>query len=121
MRKITLFLMCLLAFNQIIAQLPQISPDDYYYVDSAPQYWTTDRTSMNIIVANMENYWEIVERLELIFSEPGDEVLADDEDDNIIINSSWSPSIPKDVLIAGVSVNAGNTKTLKQNKYEENL
>ncbi len=71
-------LICLFSFSQT----------NYYYADGQQIYWITDSSSANIIVKNTENYSQIANSLKDIFTGSADEVLEDDEDDNIIVNSS---------------------------------
>jgi len=82
----------------------QSTPNYYYYANGVPQYWIDDSTSVNIIVRNMHNYNTIAQNLELLFTNPTDEILADDEDDNIIVNSLSLPSMNKDFIIQTISI-----------------
>ena len=75
---------------------------NYYYADGKTYYWQDDSTSANIIVANKHNYDTIVQRLLNIFNE--NEVVYDNEDDNIIINSENLPDMDKNSLIGLISV-----------------
>ena len=75
---------------------------NYYYADGKAHYWQDDSTSANIIVTNKHNYDAIVKRLLNIFNE--NEVVYDNEDDNIIINSENLPNMDKDSLIELISV-----------------
>jgi len=102
MRKLLIILGFILICSSLIAQ----STSNYYYANGIPQYWTDDSTSVNIIVKNMHNYNRIVQNLKLLFSDPTDEILADDEDDNIIINSLSLLFIPEDKLIAQISIDS---------------
>jgi len=77
-----------------------------YNADGVPQYWTEDSTSVNIIVKNMQNYNTIVQNLELLFTDANDEILADDEDDNIIVNSLSLPLMHKDSIISAIRIAA---------------
>ncbi len=83
----------------------QIQNPNYYYAGGEPQYWTDDFTSVNIIVKNMSDYDTIVNKLQLLFSNLNDEVLADDEDDNIIVNSNSLKSLSKDYIINYITNN----------------
>jgi len=81
----------ILSFSFFVSSLTAQSyyyNSSYYYVDGVPQYWTDDSTSVNIIVKNMNNYNAIVQNLQSLFSGSTDIILADDEDDNIIVNSA---------------------------------
>jgi hypothetical protein len=68
----------------------------------------------------MENYGAIVDNLHLLFSNSTDEILADDEDDNIIINSLSLPLIHKDALIAAISINSDDIAFFSYSKLIEN-
>ena len=61
---------------------------NHYYADGQQISWSTDSASANIIVKNMEDYSQIVNNLKDIFTNSNDEIIGDDEDDNIIINSN---------------------------------
>ncbi|MDR2084547.1 MAG: S8 family serine peptidase [Bacteroidales bacterium] len=98
-----LYLLLLPIFN-LFGQNNISNLDGYYYASGKAHYWTTDSTSVNIIIKNMDNYHIIVNKLENIFNAEGDEILADDEDDNIIINSFRLPIITKDSLINAISI-----------------
>jgi len=95
MKRMLIILGLILVFTSLQAQ----STSNYYYADGVPQYWTEDSTSVNIIVKNMQNYNAIVQNLELLFTDANDEILADDEDDNIIVNSLSLPFMHKDSII----------------------
>lgn len=75
---------------------------NYYYAGGKAHYWQDDSTSANIIVANKHNYDAIVQKLLNIFNE--NEVVYDNEDDNIIINSENLPNMDKDSLIGLISI-----------------
>ena len=60
---------------------------NYYFANYQRQYWREDSTSINIIVANMQNYNLIVRNLQTIFSANNDTVRYGNDDDNIIIIS----------------------------------
>ena len=87
-------LLCLLSFSQ----------NGYYYADGQQVYWTTDSTSANIIVKNTEDYSQIVNNLKGIFTGSSDEIIGDDEDDNIIINSNSLKTMNISTLISSISV-----------------
>jgi len=95
MKKTVIFLGFILTLNLLNAQ----SIPNYYYASDIPQYWAEDSTSVNIIVGNMHNYEAIVRNLELLFTDPNDEILADDEDDNIIVNSRSLLTMDKNRII----------------------
>jgi len=63
------------------------STPNYYYANGVPQYWVEDPTSINIIVPSMATYNTVIERLEMVFIGLFDEIIADDEDDNIMAKS----------------------------------
>jgi DNA-directed RNA polymerase subunit H (RpoH/RPB5) len=104
MKKIITILICAFTLNQLSAQNYQ----GYYYAGGKPHYWREDSTSANIIVKNMEHYDAIVSNIRNIFTDAKDEILADDEDDNIIINSIQLPQISKDQLIAAIQAEEGD-------------
>jgi|GEM_PF-1083205 len=96
-------LLFILGFLMITSLYAQSIPN-YYYASGTPQYWTEDSTSVNIIVGNMRNYDAIVRNLELLFTDPNDEILADDEDDNIIVNSRSLLMMDKNKIIDAISI-----------------
>jgi len=102
MKRMLIILGVVLMFFSLRAQ----STSNYYYANGVPQYWTEDSTSVNIIVQNMHNYNAIVQNLELLFTDVNDEILADDEDDNIIVNSLSLPLMHKDSIIAAIRIAA---------------
>ena len=59
----------------------------FYYANGTRHYWTEDSTSLNIIVKNLNHYDSIAARLGRMFNGTQDEIWADDEDNNIIVNS----------------------------------
>jgi hypothetical protein len=59
----------------------------FYYANGSRHYWIEDHTSLNIIVKNLNHYDSIAARLGRIFNGAQDEIWADDEDNNIIVNS----------------------------------
>lgn len=77
---------------------------NYYYVNNQKCYWQDDSTSINIIVSNRDNYGEIVRKLDDIFTDIEDEIIFDDEDDNIIVNSSKLASMRLDSLVEQISI-----------------
>ena len=104
MKKIVLIFLCL---SIVFIGQSQTSGDNnrninYYYAGGKAHYWQDDSTSANIIVSNKHNYDAIVKRLLNIFNE--NEVVYDNEDDNIIINSENLPNMDKDSLIELISV-----------------
>jgi hypothetical protein len=103
MKKILIVLEFMCVFGLLNAQ-SNFPVSNYYYVDRVPQYWIDDSTSINIIVKNMNNYNAIVDNLKNIFTAPDDEIFADDEDDNIIINSHSLPFLHKDSIIDNISI-----------------
>ena len=98
------FLTVLLSGSHLFAQ-NLLNYQDYYYADGEAIFWKTDSTSVNIIVNNMKNYNDIAINLQKIFNSPNDEVIYDDEDDNIIVNSMSLPFISKDSIIDAISIN----------------
>ena len=77
---------------------------NFYYANGVAQYWEDDVSSANIIVRNLNHYDTIVYGLNTIFNSVDDEIIADDEDANIIVNSSsWSAKDKFDV-VSNVSV-----------------
>jgi len=98
-------LLIVLGFYLVIISLYAQNASNYYYAEKGvPFYWTEDSTSVNIIVKNMQNYNAIAHNLELLFNKPTDEIFADDEDDNIIINSLSLPLMHKDSIIAAIRI-----------------
>ena len=87
-------LICLFSFSQT----------NYYYADGQQIYWITDSSSANIIVKNTENYSQIANNLKDIFIGSTDEVVEDDEDDNIIVNSPSLRTMNIGTLISSISV-----------------
>ena len=83
-------------------------PSNGYYAGGTFYSWQGDSTSANIIVANMEHYNAIVSNLQTLFNSSGDEVIYDDEDDNIIVNSNSLRTISKATLIQQISVSSGD-------------
>jgi hypothetical protein len=80
MKKILITIGIVFITIQLISQ-SYYNPNHYYY-EGVPQYWTEDPTSANIIVKNMSDYNAIVNKLQILFSNSTDEILADD---NMII------------------------------------
>ena len=77
---------------------------NHYYADGQQISWSTDSASANIIVKNMEDYTQIVNNLKDIFTNSNDEIIGDDEDDNIIINSNSLKTLNIGMLISSISV-----------------
>ncbi len=77
---------------------------NHYYADGQQISWSTDSASANIIVKNMEDYSQIVNNLKDIFTNSNDEIIGDDEDDNIIINSNSLKTLNIGMLISSISV-----------------
>lgn len=78
---LTLSLVCLYTYSQ------NESLYGFYYANGIRHYWQEDLTSANIIVRNTNHLDSIVSRLEKIFNGVDDDVIADDEDNNIFVNS----------------------------------
>ena len=78
---IELSLVCLYTYSQ------NESLYGFYYANGIRHYWQEDLTSANIIVRNTNHLDSIVSRLEKIFNGVDDDVIADDEDNNIFVNS----------------------------------
>jgi len=104
MKQLLVILGSVFVFSQLNAQQNVMPQTNYYYADGVPQYWTVDSTSVNIIVKNRHNYNAIVQNLQVLFFDSTDVIFADDEDDNIIVNSFSLPLIHKDSLIAAISI-----------------
>ena len=117
MKKIFFIFICLL-LSTIAKSEEENRNINYYYANGIPYYWQDDSTSANIIVANMNNYEYIVQQLLNIFNE--DEVVYDNEDDNIIINSENLPSMDKDSLIELVSIENNDISFFTYSKILEN-
>ena len=80
--------------------------NNFYYANGVAQYWEDDSTSANIIVRNQNNYDTIVCGLNTIFNDIDDEILSDNEDANIIINSSSLAIRTRNGIINNVSVSS---------------
>ena len=117
MKKIFFIFVCL-ALSTIVKSEEENRNINYYYANGIPYYWQDDSTSVNIIVANMNNYEYIVQQLLNIFNE--DEVVYDNEDDNIIINSENLPSIDKEELIEQISLLPNDISFFTYSKILEN-
>jgi hypothetical protein len=76
MKKLMIVLGSVFMLSSLSAQSYLYNNPNYYYVDGVKQYWTDDSTSVNIIVKNRNNYNGIVQKLELLFSDSTDQVLA---------------------------------------------
>ena len=74
---------CTTAFGSIQAQ----NVRGYYYAGGKQHWWTDDSTSMIVIIADTSHLFNIAHTLEKHFKAPGDEILYDNEDDNIMISS----------------------------------
>ena len=73
--------------------------NNFYYANGIAQYWEEDVTSVNIIVGNHQQYDTIVHRLRTFFNNANDEILSDNEDSNIIVNSySLSTQNSRDII-----------------------
>ena len=77
---------------------------NYYYDGYNAHFWVNDSTSAIMIIKNMNNYTQISNRLKDTFVAPSDEIIENDEENNIIINSSSLNTIDIDSLISAISV-----------------
>ena len=80
----------------------------FYYANGTRHYWQEDYTSLNVIVNNLSHYDSIVARLARIFSDAQDEIWADNEDNNIVVNSSSLTSRNISDIIASVSLSSND-------------
>lgn len=94
-------------------------PGNGYYADNSFHSWQEDNTSANIIVANMEHYNAIVSNLQTLFNGSNDEIIYDDEDDNIIVNSASLALISKAYIIQQISVSDGDIAFFTYSKNVE--
>ena len=70
-----------------------IQAQNYYYAKGIQHYWQVDSTSLNIILQGDTLFYNsVVDRLLLWSQDDKDEIIYDNEDDNIIINS---PDLPQ--------------------------
>ena len=74
----------------------------FYYANGTRHYWQEDFTSANIIVRNINHYDSIATSLRKVFNSTDDVVLADDEDNNIIVNSQSLASRNISELISSI-------------------
>ena len=103
MKKIVLIVM-LLCINAVVSA----QNNNYYYANGTAQYWEEDRNSVNIIVGNIENIDTLVYRLKSQFRDVNDEILFDNEDNNIIVNSSSISSRNINDVIDNISISAND-------------
>ncbi|MDR3046726.1 MAG: S8 family serine peptidase, partial [Bacteroidales bacterium] len=101
--KIIICISCLLASFTLYSQN---NYQGYHYANGTAHYWTDDSTSLNLIVKNMEHYDTIVSKIQLFFANDKIEIIADNDDDNIIINSAVLPLIPIDSLIVAIQIDS---------------
>ncbi len=81
---------------------------NYYFADKERNYWREDSTSVNIIVADLEQYDMIVDRILEMFSDKTDTVSFVKDDDNIIIISEKLRTIPIRQLIPTICNNSSD-------------
>lgn len=91
---------CTTAFGSIQAQ----NVRGYYYAGGKQHWWTDDSTSMIVIIADTSHLFNIAHTLEKHFKAPGDEILYDNEDDNIMISSVNLPKVNIDSLLYAACV-----------------
>ncbi len=89
-----MFCVALCAFSQ---------NDHFYYANGTRHYWQEDQTSANIIVNNLDYYDSIVSRLQNMFNNDSVELIASDEDNNIIINSYLLRNYDNSTLLNNIS------------------
>ena len=99
-------LLLIIAIN--IGMILMAQSDNFYYANGVAQYWEDDVTSANIIVGNSDHYDAIVYGLDSIFNSIDDEIIADNEDINIIINSLSLAAKDKYDIIANVSISSND-------------
>ncbi|MGI6291942.1 MAG: hypothetical protein ACOXZH_05930 [Bacteroidales bacterium] len=92
---------------------------NYYFSEEREIMLTNDSTSVNIIVNNMENYAEIAQRLAILFPDSGS-VIYDDEDDNIIVNSSKLLELTKDSIIRFIQIDSNDILFFTYSKLTDN-
>ena len=78
--------------------------DGYYYSGGLPRYWTTDSTSIILILKCDTIFFNsVTQNILSIFNDEKDEVFYGNEDDNIIINSLRIPSFSQSQLINNIT------------------
>lgn len=106
-RSLILIIIGMICFDcNLFSQTQTNQLMDFYYANGTQQYWQDDHTSANIIVRNTNNYDSIVLRLRREFDNPDDEILANDEDNNIIINSQSLATKNISNLISSISLSS---------------
>ncbi|MBQ2853830.1 MAG: S8 family serine peptidase, partial [Bacteroidales bacterium] len=78
--------------------------NNFYYANGVAQHWEVDSTSVNIIVGNIENLDTLSYRLQAQFRNVNDEIIFDNEDNNIIINSSSLSNRNLNEIINSISI-----------------
>ncbi len=118
MKKMVKIIFLLFAILTVYGQDDNVLPSNmnYYYADGQKCYWQDDSTSINLIIANMENYEEIVRKLREFFTNEEDEIIYDDEDDNIIVNSPRLPTVPLNTLVERISVSLEDVEFVTYSK-----
>lgn len=76
----------------------------FYYANGIRHYWTEDHTSLNLIVKNLNHYDSIAARLGRMFNGTHDEIWADGEDNNIIVNSGSLASRSVSEIVSLISL-----------------
>ena len=85
---------------------------NFYYANCQRQYWRDDSTSINIIVANMQNYNLIVRNLQTFFSSNTDTVRYGNDDDNIIVISDKLMTLNLPILLSSISQDPTDTPSI---------
>lgn len=98
------FILTIVGFLSLIsASYSQNGNSGYYYANGSRHYWQEDQTSANIIVNNLDHYDSIVSRLQNMFNNDSVELIASDEDNNIIINSYSLRNYDNSTLLNNIS------------------
>ena len=77
---------------------------NYYYSKNTQHYWQDDSTSLNIILRGDTLFYNhVVDKLLLWVQDGKDEIVFDNEDDNIIINSYRLPQLDLDSFFSYIT------------------
>ncbi len=116
MKKFTLIIMTIMIWLLSYSQ----GNSNYYYDGYNAHFWVNDSTSAIMIIKNMNNYTQISNRLKNIFVSTNDEIIENDEENNIIINSSSLNTIDIDSLISAISVKSDDIEFFSFSKVINN-
>jgi subtilisin family serine protease len=84
MKKFIFFTCLILVIHLIYGQ----SGGNFYYAEGQQHFFSTDSTSVNILVRNMQHYDTIAKAISAFYSDSSEyAVYYDNEDDNIIVSS----------------------------------